>query len=279
VTTAAAAGVPGAHRATRRRRRTRLLLAATLAAATCAAAPLGSPALAGATRATPATRAALATHATAAAAPNPAANIALGPLPRVCAGAPTGAACENFAIQRLDGARAKLGLGRYLLPRGFVALSAPRQWLVLANLDRVAYAQRPIRGLVLPLDAIAKQGALAREDPNPWPAVAGLPGQSQIAFASNWAGGQDNALLAYYSWMYDDGYGGPNLDCSSPTASGCWGHRQDVLAFASAPTLSMGATAIVHGDPTYAVTIVATSTPPWPYSYTWAQAQANGAGR
>ena len=88
---------------------------------------------------------------------------------------------------------------------------------MLANLDRVAYAQRPIRGLVLPLDAIAKQGALAREDPNPWPAVAGLPGQSQIAFASNWAGGQHNALLAYYGWMYDDGYGSRNLDCSSPT--------------------------------------------------------------
>jgi len=47
VTTAAAAGVPGAHAATRTRMhtRTRMLLAATLAAATCAAALLGSPKL------------------------------------------------------------------------------------------------------------------------------------------------------------------------------------------------------------------------------------------
>ncbi|MGD1050548.1 MAG: hypothetical protein ABR947_05705 [Solirubrobacteraceae bacterium] len=268
---AAAAGVRGVRRAARRTH-ARLTLAATLAAAACAAALLGSPPPAGAS----ATETAIAATATA---PNPAANIPLGPLPRACAGAPTGAACEDFAIERLDGARAKLGLGPYLLPRGFVALSPPRQWLVLANLDRIAYAQRPIRGLVLQLDAIAKQGALAREDPNPWGAVAGLPGQSQIAFASNWAGGQDNALLAYYGWMYDDGYGGPNLDCSSPSAAGCWGHRQGVLAFASGPALSMGAAAIVHGDPTYALTIVATTTAPWPYSYTWARAQADGAGR
>jgi hypothetical protein len=232
---------------------------------------LAAPALAGAvgSAAAPA----------AAAAPNPAADIPVGPLPRACVSAPTGAACENVAIVRLDAARAKLGLGPYLLPRGFVTLSPPRQWLILANLDRIAYARRPIRGLTLPLDAVARQGAQAREDPNPWSAVAGLPGQSQIAFASNWAGGQQNAVLAYYSWMYDDGYGSGNLDCSSPTAPGCWGHRQDVLAFAGGPALSMGAAAIVHGDPSYALTIVATSTAPWPYSYTWATAQADGAGR
>ena len=261
---AAADGVRGGRRARRPCR-------PALIAAVCGAALLtASPAL-------PA--AAGATAAASAAAPNPAADIPLGPLPRACESAPTGAACEHVAIGRLDAARGKLGLGPYLLPAGFVALSPARQWLVLANLDRIAYARRPIRGLALALDAIARQGALAREDPNPWGAVAGLPGQSQIAFASNWAGGQANALLAYYSWMYDDGYGSPNLDCSSPGASGCWGHRQDVLAFASGPTLSMGAAAIVHGDPTYALTIVATTTPPWPYSYTWARAQADGAGR
>jgi hypothetical protein len=263
---AAAARARGSRRV--RRARARLLVAAA-----CGAALLASPALPGAVGATAA--AATAT----AAAPNPAANIPLGRLPQPCERAPTGAACEDVAIERLDAARAKLGLGPYLLPPGFAALSPARQWLILANLDRIAYARRPIRGLTLPLNAIARQGAQAREDPNPWGAVAGLPGQSQIAFASNWAGGQDNGLLAYYGWMYDDGYGSGNLDCSSPTAPGCWGHRQDVLAFPTAATLSMGAAAIVHGDPSYALTIVATSTAPWPYSYTWAKAQADGAGR
>jgi len=261
---AAAAGA----RSSRRVRRVRARLAV---AAACGALLLASPVVAGAAGAGAA--------AAAATAPNPAANIPVGPLPRSCERAPTGAACEDVAVQRLDAARARLGLGRYLLPTGFVALSPARQWLILANLDRIAYARRPIRGLTLPLDASARQGAQAREDPNPWSLVAGLPGQSQVAFASNWAGGQGNALLAYYGWMYDDGYGSVNADCSSPTASGCWGHRQDVLAFGSAPALSMGAAAIMHGDPSYALTIVATSTPPWPYSYTWARAQADGAGR
>jgi hypothetical protein len=240
-----------------------------LVAAACGAALLASPSLPGAEGAT----------AAAAAAPNPAANLPLGRLPLSCERAPTGATCENVSIERLDAARAKLGLGPYRLPSGFVALAPARQWLILANLDRIAYALRPIRGLTLPLNASARQGAQAREDPNPWALVAGLPGQSEVAFASNWAGGQQNALLAYYGWMYDDGYGSGNLDCSSPTAPGCWGHRQDVLAFPAAATLSMGAAAIVHGDPSYALTIVATSTAPWPYSYTWAKAQADGAGR
>ena len=29
--------------------------------------------------------------------------------------------------------------------------------------------------------------------------------------------------------MYDDGYGGTNLDCTSPADNGCWGHRDNIL--------------------------------------------------
>ena len=29
--------------------------------------------------------------------------------------------------------------------------------------------------------------------------------------------------------MYDDGYGGTNLDCTSPGAAPCWGHRDNIL--------------------------------------------------
>ena len=148
----------------------------------------------------------------------------------------------------------------------------------LANLDRLAYALRPITGLSAALDAIARQGAAARADPNPWPLLMSLRGQSQIGYASNWAGGQRNALLAYYGWMYDDGYGSGNIDCRSPSAPGCWGHRQAILAFAHAASLSMGAAA-VRAAASYALTVVETSRPAWPYSYTWAAAMADGAAR
>ena len=213
----------------------------------------------------------------AAAPPNPSADIPLGPLPAACSGAPAGALCENAAIGRLDAARARLGLGPYRLPVNFVALAPARQLLILANLDRLAYGLKPVRGLSLTLDAIAKQGAQAREDPNPWPVVAGLAGQQVIGFSSNWAGGAPNAPVAYYEWMYDDGYGSGNLDCTSRTAPGCWGHRHTIFAFAGAPTLTMGAAAL-PAETSYALTIVETSTPAWPYSYTWASALADGAG-
>lgn len=215
--------------------------------------------------------------ANASATPNPAGNIRLGPLPRSCERAPTGAACETAAVRALDAARARLGLGPYLLPAHFVGLAPARQWLILANLDRIAYSLRPIGGLSAVLNSIARRGAAGRQDPDPGPLLRSLHGQSQIGFASNWAGGQPNALVAYYGWMYDDGYGSGNLDCRTPSAPGCWGHRQDILAFAQAARLTMGAAAL-RGAASYALTVVETSTAVWPYSYSWASAIADGAG-
>jgi hypothetical protein len=211
------------------------------------------------------------------AAPNPAGNIRLGPLPQSCERAPTGAACETAAVRALDAARARLGLGSYLLPADFAGLAPARQWLILANLDRIAYSLRPIGGLSVVLDSIARRGATRREDPDPEPLLTSLHGQSQIGFASNWAGGQPNALVAYYGWMYDDGYGSGNLDCRTPSAPGCWGHRQDILSFAQGARLTMGAAGL-RGAASYALTIVETSTAVWPYSYSWATAMADGAG-
>jgi hypothetical protein len=216
--------------------------------------------------------------ASAATPPDPVADIPLGLFPHACASAPTGGVCENAAIARLDVGRSALGLGRYRLPRDFVRLAPPRQMLILANLDRIAYLLQPIAGLSLALDAIAKHGARARQDPNPSSALSALQGQQRIGFASNWAGGAPNAPVAYFEWMYDDGYGSGNIDCRSRSSPGCWGHRHSVLAFASGPTLTMGAAAVT-GEQSYTLTVVQTSTPAWPYSYTWAQAVADGAGR
>jgi hypothetical protein len=209
---------------------------------------------------------------------DPAANIALGPLPRSCERAPHGAACEHASIRALDAARAKLGLGSYLLPADFVTLVPARQWLILSNLDRISYRLKPIAGLALPLDKVAKQGALSHSDPDPGPLLSSLHNQSTLGFASNWAGGQPNALVAYYGWMYDDGPGGPNIDCSSPGAAGCWGHRHDILAFAQGGALAMGAAAVSRAN-SYALTIVETERPAWHYGYTWVQARADGAGK
>ena len=37
-------------------------------------------------------------------------------------------------------------------------------------------------------------------------------------------------LAAMYLWMYYDGPGGSNEDCTSSRDSGCWGHRDAILA-------------------------------------------------
>jgi hypothetical protein len=208
------------------------------------------------------------------------ANIPIGVLPAACDSAPHGPVCEQAAIDALDLARTTLGLGPYLLPPAFVTLGPGRQWLILANLDRLQYSLLPIVGLNRTLDTIAERGASTNDDPNPWPFLRSLHTVAALGFASDWAGGFKNALVAYYEWMYNDGYGGPNLDCTSPSDAGCWGHRRVILAFAGqiGGELAMGA-AVARGKSSYALTIVDTSAPVFHYDYTWAQAQTDGAGQ
>jgi hypothetical protein len=206
------------------------------------------------------------------------ANIPLGRLPAACRSAPRGSVCEQASIVALDRARAKLGLGPYLVPHDFVALPPARQWLILANLDRLDYSLRAIVGLNRTLDAIAKQGARSNADPNPWPFLRSLRTVRALGFGSNWGGGLPNAVIAYYEWMYDDGYGGPNLDCARRSAPGCWGHRRVILSFPQGGVIAMGG-AVVRGTSSYALTIVETSAPVFHYEYTWRQAKADGAGR
>jgi hypothetical protein len=218
--------------------------------------------------------------ASAATPPNPTSNIAPGRLPASCAVAPNGVRCLRGVVSVLDAARQTLGLGAYALPSGFYRLSGVRQLLVLANLDRVAYGLPPIAGLSPQLDSVAAAGVSADADPDPSAVLASLP---TYGWASNWAGSYPNAPEAYYAWMYYDGWGGKNtsnIDCTSPTATGCWGHREDVLAFPQAGVISMGAAVSrdAHGQLGYAMTIVWTPASSWTtYSYSWLPAQAASA--
>jgi hypothetical protein len=223
----------------------------------------------------------LAFAASASAAPNPTANIPVGPLPAACSTAPRGPVCVDAMIGALDRARAELGLGPYLLPSGFSAMPGARQLLILSNLDRLAYGLPAIAGLSPALNAVSASGVTTDADPDPSALLASLP---TFGWSSNWAGGYGNALEAYYAWMYYDGWGGAqtsNLDCTSAAASGCWGHREGVLAFSDQGLLSMGASVRrdSSGQIGYAMTLVWTPQTNWTsFSYRWASAQAAGAG-
>jgi len=200
----------------------------------------------------------------------------MGPLPLPCYGRPVSAACEVPVVGDLDAARQALGLGPYVLPPDFAVLPPERQLFILVDLDRKAYSLPLISGLSPQLDAAAGAGAASNEDPT-------APSSDRAVWASAWAAGLVNVLVAYYQWMYSDGFPGLNIDCPSPAATGCWVHRHGVLfAFGPSVSLTMGAAIATDraGRPAVGMLIAATPKSTGPgEDYTWADAEADGAGR
>ena len=137
-----------------------------------------------------------------------------------CSGVGPVAACNRLALGAIDAARATEGYGPLVLPHGFAGLGPAAQILAVANAERTSRGL-PALPQSAPLDALAEQGAVAGEDPT------GPPSHS---WASNIAWGYRTALAADYVWMYDDGPGGPNVDCTRAGEPGCWGHRRNVLS-------------------------------------------------
>jgi hypothetical protein len=241
----------------------------------------------------------------------------------------TSAACEQDELQAIDNARAKEGVGPMYLPPDYNSLSGVDQLLVVIDLERVDRGLPPFAGTVATLDTVAQGGAHVSgqpagtfEDPA-FPAHFSVGPGSVLAYEchatrvqhvscagsgnpgdSISAGSNISALDADYSWMYNDGFGGPNFDCKTPKTAGCWGHRDNILGhyptatrFISGPwgskvaTVSrrkavpvMGAgwlqpngTGHLEGNWTAIFASVTGKTPP--LVYTWKQALAAGAGK
>lgn len=204
---------------------------------------------------------------------DPSSNFRVGALPASC-NAPSSADCQGAAIGYLDAARANLGQRPYLLPTNFLSLTPEQQGFVLANLDRVLYGLAPVPGLTAALSRDAAAGVQNDNDPQP-------SDPSFTYYTSNWAGGFVNLLLAYEAWMYDDGPGSGNLDCTPSDSAGCWGHRHDILwAFDGPNPLAMGVAAGTDpsGSPGYTM-LLGEGGPGYKpvYTYTWGQAVAAGA--
>jgi hypothetical protein len=206
---------------------------------------------------------------------DPSSNFSPTLLPPQCDTDPTGTVCIEAAVTYLNSARAHLGQGPYVLPNNFDSLTAAEQALVLTDLDRTQYGLPPVPGLTDALNRDAAGGLQSDGDPR-------TSGSSYIGSTSNWAGGYQNMPLAYEAWMYDDGPGSGNLDCPHAGASGCWGHRQDVLwSFTGGGALAAGAAAGKDsGGMTADTLLLAEGNRSYRpvYTYTWAQAVAAGAG-
>jgi hypothetical protein len=204
-------------------------------------------------------------------------NYHVAAVPYYCAQSPMGKQCINAAVYYLDKARAKVGLPAYKLPATFRSLTQGQQIFILTNLDRIQYGLPPMAGMTDALNADARvRGVAAGTDPSPSDTT------DVQAWNANWAAGYRNAPFAYEVWMWDDGLGSKNIDCTPADTSGCWGHRHNVLwKFGSTAVTAMGASTGLgpsHGRG-YAMILVGGDAGYTPtYSYTWSQAVAAGAG-
>lgn len=196
--------------------------------------------------------------------------------------------CVTAEIQATNHAHRLEHIAGVTLPRNFPALSADEQLLVLVDLERVSRGEQPVLGLSKAADAMAQLGAQKNEDPflSNQSAIPGATG----GWMANWAAAV-SPLDANYGWMYLDGWGGKgntfNFDCTSARATGCWGHRKNILAnasslpcYASRCALVMGAGKVAANWGNYnsyseLIVQVAGATPP--LIYTWKQAVAAGA--
>lgn len=145
--------------------------------------------------------------------------------------------CLSGALSDFRAARAKEGLGPMVLPTDFTSLSVPSQVYVLTNIER---RDRGLPTFLLGsgLTSIVLYAANQAIDPI-------FPSWTQQG-GSNWASPK-NSLWADFIWMYDDGLGSGNIDCTSSNQTGCWGHRRNILgsyAFPRVMSSALGSTGI-----------------------------------
>jgi hypothetical protein len=147
-------------------------------------------------------------------------------------------ACTDLLLPAINQAQKAEHLKQFALPSNYFALGAAKQMFVLINLERISRGVPPLVGLSSYLNAEASTAARHAQDPSfktsYGPVQVWLPpGGGTYAFGGAWAGDSVNSADALFGWFYDDGWGGKgntwNFACTSPAASGCWGHRDELL--------------------------------------------------
>lgn len=137
----------------------------------------------------------------------------------------TSAACEAASAQALDAAMQGEGLTPVSITSSFWALPYDQQLLFLANADRTARNLPAAAGPDSQLDGYALTGARNDADPRD---------PNNVSWGSNWAW-VPNTVAAEFEWVYNDGLGSGNVDCTAGNTSGCWGHRENILREWSGP--------------------------------------------
>ena len=201
---------------------------------------------------------------------NPPANIAPNPnFLNDCSGSQydDSTGCVNATLQAIANGRQAEGLPGMILPTDWYQLSPQEQLFVSTNLERTVRGLPALTAMATSLDQSAQIGAAQSNDPSP---AAGFPWSQ---WGSNWAGAVGNPLEADFFWMYDDGLGSSNIDCTTSDPSGCWGHRDNVLLALSCTPCEMGTGYVstgYEGYPSWAELLVDTSGAP-AVDFSWSQ--------
>jgi hypothetical protein len=148
--------------------------------------------------------------------------------------------CLAAAISATTNARAREGVRALSFnAASFRKLTISEQLFVLVDLERTARGIAPFVVLSSQLDQVALNAARAQVDPQ-MGSNAVLAGSGPIvAWGSNWAESTLSAAVTNYYWMYEDGHGSSNVDCTPTTPKQCWGHRDNILdAFSEAGACS-----------------------------------------
>jgi len=173
--------------------------------------------------------------------------------------------CVQATLAAIANGRQAEGLPAMVLPSDWASLTPAEQLFVATNLERTVRGLPALSAMVSPLDAAATAGAASNVDPSP-PGGFGF-----VQWGSNWAGAVGNPLEGIYYWMYDDGLGSSNIDCTPGNTSGCWGHRDNVLMQFSGSDLVMGVGYVANayqGAPSWTELLVqATSSSPIDFSW------------
>jgi len=183
--------------------------------------------------------------------------------------------CLTKALAAINRARSLEHVRPMILPSDFDSLNYAEQTFVVSNLERVDRGLTPFKGITKKLNQTAKQAAQSQVDPAP---AYSLVGQFTVLdYQSNWAS-NFGPLAADYGWMYDDGYGSYNIDCTSASAPGCWAHRDIILTKYDKSRLISGVGCDKQsGLISIAQLFVAGSGQDPTFTYTWRQALRHGA--
>jgi hypothetical protein len=167
-------------------------------------------------------------------------------------------ATRQEILQGIDQARTNESLAPLNLPAGFSAADPEAQTLALVDAERASRGLPMIAGRLPALNRLAADAAAAEEDPT--------LSQAQGAWGSVWGEGIDAADV-WFAWMYRDGWAGSlavteNIDCVTPTSSGCWGHRNVILGdYGPLPLVGIASVVLPNGQVSIAMIITAGTAP------------------